>query len=330
MVDRDCLLLEAFSISHAKASPYVPVIELLRAYFAIDSKDDERRRREKVTGKVLALDRKLEETLPYLFALLAIGAVRSEIQQMDPQPRRARTIAAVKQLLLRESLDHPLIVIFDDVHWIDAETQAPLDALVEGLAAARMPLGVNYRPEYRHEWDVRTYYTQLRLTSLGRADAAALLGFLLGEDPNLIALKTLIVERAEGTPFFIEEVVQTLVEEQTLRSECGGYRLAQVHDKLHIPDSVRGVLAARIDRLGAYEKQGLQRPAVIGREFPLDLVRAVVAGSDAALHPILASLRACEFLYEQPAFPEVEYIFKHALTQEVAYDSGLQAAACAA
>ena len=130
-VDRDCLLLEAFSISHAKASPYVPVIELLHAYFDIDTNDDERRRREKVTGKVLALDRKLEETLPYLFALLLIGAVSSNIQQMEPQLRRARTVAAVKQLLLRESLDQPLIVIFEDLHWIDAETQALLDTLAE-------------------------------------------------------------------------------------------------------------------------------------------------------------------------------------------------------
>ena len=167
---RSCLVLEAFSVSHSKASPYLPVIELLKSYFQIQLPDDERTRRERVVGKVLGLDRSLEDTLPYLFALLGIEEQSSPLQQMDPQIRRKRTFEALKKLFLRESLAQPLILIFEDLHWIDTETQGFLDVLSESLASTRILLLVNYRPEYRHEWGQKTYYTQLRLAPLGKAE----------------------------------------------------------------------------------------------------------------------------------------------------------------
>src|SRR5262249_20493023 len=144
-----CLVLEAYSVSYGKASPYLPVIELLKTYFQIQLQDDERLRRQKVLGKVLELDRSLDDTLPYLFALLGIEEPPSPLQQMDPQIRRQRTFAALKQLLVRESLNQPLILIFEDLHWIDTETQGFLDTLSESVASARILLLVNYRPEYR-------------------------------------------------------------------------------------------------------------------------------------------------------------------------------------
>jgi predicted ATPase/class 3 adenylate cyclase len=331
------LVLEAYSVSHGKASAYLPVIELLKSYFDIKTEDDERKRREKVGGKVLMLDRSLEDTLPYLFALLGIEEHPSPLQQMDSQVRRRRTFEALKKLFLRESLKQPLIVIFEDLHWIDGETQGFLETLSESVANARLLLLTNYRPEYRHEWGQKTYYTQLRLAPFGRAEAEEFLDELLSEnrspllrgardregvsEPPLHTLKQLILDKTEGTPFFMEEVVQTLAEEGVLRGERGHYRLERAPSELHISPTVQGVLAARIDRLAADEKALLQQLAVIGRHFPLSLVRQVVPQPEEALYHLLASLQRKEFLYEQPAFPEPEYTFKHALTHEVAYNS---------
>jgi len=175
-----CLVLEAYSVSHGKASPYLPAIELLKSYFDITVEDEERKRREKITGKVLTLDRNLEDTLPYIFALLGIDDLTASLQQMDPQIRRRRTFEALKKLLLRESLNQPLILVFEDLHWIDNETQGFLDVLSESVASARILLLVNYRPEYRHEWGQKTYYTQLRLAPLDKAEAEEFLDVLLG------------------------------------------------------------------------------------------------------------------------------------------------------
>ncbi len=174
------LVLQAFSVSHGKPLPYLPLIELLKGYFDIRAEDDERKRREKVGGKVLMLDRSLEDTLLYLFALLGIEEQPSPLQQMDLQIRRWRTFEALKRLFFRESLNQPLILIFEDLHWIDSETQGFLDTLSEGVASARILLFVNYRPEYQHEWGSKTYYTQLRLIPFGKAEAEEFLDALLG------------------------------------------------------------------------------------------------------------------------------------------------------
>jgi class 3 adenylate cyclase/predicted ATPase len=318
-----CLVLEAFSVSHGKASPYLPLIELLKSYFQITLQDDDRSRREKVLGKVLALDRSLEDILPYLLTLLGVADPHAPVPQVmeDPQVRRRRTFDALKRLLVRESLNQPLILIFEDLHWLDSETQAFLEVLSEGVATIRMLLLVNYRPEYRHEWGNKTYYTQLRLDPLGQEDAQALLSALLGDATALHPLKQLILAKTEGNPFFMEEVVQTLVEENVLLGERGNYHLEKAPTDLHISPTVHGILAARIDRLAADEKELLQTLAVIGREFSLGLLSSVVARPEAELYRVLSHLQGAEFIYEQPAFPEVEYIFKHALTQEVAYNS---------
>ncbi|MBI3303806.1 MAG: AAA family ATPase, partial [Deltaproteobacteria bacterium] len=321
-----CLVLETFSVSHGKAYPYLPLIELLKNYFQIALQDDERRRREKVTGKVLTLDRNLEDTLPYLFFLLGIAEPTSSLQQMDPQIRRRRTFDAIKRLLLRESLNQPVILIFEDLHWLDAETHAFLTLLSEGVATARILLLVNYRPEYRHEWGNKTYYTQLRLDPLGPAEAEEMLTVLLEEKvgaQHATPLRRLILEKTEGNPFFMEEIVQALIEEGVLSRGpgVGAHGRAPLPIDLHIPPTVQGVLAARIDRLPAAEKELLQTLAVIGKEFSFSLLRQVVNWSEDTLHPLLSHLQEAEFIYERPAFPEVEYIFKHALTQEVAYNS---------
>ena len=323
---KGALVLETFSVSHGKAYAYLPLIDLLKNYFHLTPQDDERTRREKLTGRVLTLDRSLEDILPYLFFLLGLAEPISPLHQMDPQIRKKRTLEAIKRLLVRESLNQPLIIIFEDLHWLDSETQAFLVLLSESLATARILLLVNYRPEYRHDWGSKTYYKQLRLDPLGQEDAQELLTVLVGDDPTLLPLTRFILEKTEGNPFFMEEIVQALVEQGLLivGAHSGAPLLARPLADIKIPTTVQGVLAARIDRLPPEEKALLQTLAVLGKEFSWSLLKQVVDKPEDELHLLLSHLQTAEFIYEQPAFPEIEYTFKHALTQEVAYTSLLQ------
>ena len=290
----------------------------------MDDHDDARTIRAKVTGHVLTLDEALQETLPALLALLDALPEDSPFLRLDPPQRRQRTLEALQRLLLRESQVQPLLLVFEDLHWIDSETQALLDSLVERLPTAPLLLLVNYRPEYQHGWGSKTYYTQLRLDPLPPASAAEVLQALLGDDPSLAPLKQLLIERTEGNPFFLEESVRTLAETGVLVGEPGAYRLAQALPMIQVPATVQAVLAARIDRLPPEDKRLLQTAAVIGNEVPLSLVQAIAELPEADLHRGLAHLQAAEFLYETRLFPEREFTFKHALTHEVAYNGLLQ------
>jgi class 3 adenylate cyclase/tetratricopeptide (TPR) repeat protein len=315
------LVLESASVSYGKATPYFPVIDLLRRYCHIEGHDDTRTIRAKVTGQVLTLDPALQDTVPALLALLDAVPEDSPFLNFDPPQRRQRTLDALKRVLLRESQVQPLLLVFEDLHWIDSETQALLDSLVESLPTTRILLLVNYRPEYRHSWGSKTYYTQLRLDPLPPVSADEFLQALLGDDPSLEPLKRLLIARTEGNPFFLEESVRTLVETGVLVGEPGAYRLAQPVESLRVPATVQAILAARIDRLPPEEKGLLQTAAVIGTEVPFALLQAIADVPEAALHHGLAHLQAAEFLYETRLFPEPEYTFKHALTHEVAYGS---------
>ena len=179
-------------------------------------------RREKVTGRVVALDRSLEDTLPYLFSLLGIVEGDDPLAQMDGQIKKRRTLDAIKRIVLRESLNQPLMVIFEDLHWIDEQTQELLNLLADSIGTAKILLLVNYRPEYSHQWSSKTYYTQLRLDPLGKESAEEMLSALLGDGKDLIPLKRLIVERTEGTPFFMEEIVQALLRGWRAGAQRGG------------------------------------------------------------------------------------------------------------
>ena len=315
-------VLEAYSVSHGKASAWLPLIELLKSYFEVVDEDDNSRQSAKVEAKVRGLDPTLADTLPYILSLMGIAGAGASLAMMDAQIRRRRTLEAVKRIIIRESLKQPLVVIFEDLHWIDAETQELLDLLVDGLASARTLMLVNYRPEYHHAWGNRAGYTQLRLDPLGGQSADEMLHALLGSDASLQSLKRLIIEKTQGNPFFMEEIVRALVEQGVLVRN-GAVRLTKPLTGIRIPPSVHGILASRIDALAASEKALLQTLAVIGKDFPLNLVRHLTGSSDDRLEPMLKSLQAGEFIYEQPALGEAEYTFKHALTQEVAYNSML-------
>jgi class 3 adenylate cyclase/tetratricopeptide (TPR) repeat protein len=314
-------VLASASVSYGKATPYFPVMDLLKRYCQVDDSDDVRTIRAKVTGQVVTLDAALQETVPALLALLDALPEDSAFLHLDPPQRRQRTLVALQRLLLRESQEQPLLLVFEDLHWIDSETQALLDSLVERLPTAQLLLLVNYRPEYQPSWGSKTYYTQLRLEPLPPASAAAVLQALLGNDPSLVPLKQLLMARTEGNPFFLEESVHTLVETGVLVGAPGAYQLVKPFDSLQMPATVQAVLAARIDRLPPEEKRLLQTAAVIGTEVPFALLQAIADVPEVALHRGLAYLQAAEFLYEIRLFPEPEYTFKHALTHEVAYNS---------
>jgi tetratricopeptide (TPR) repeat protein len=317
-------VLESASVSYGKATPYFPVIELLRRYTHVEERDDVRTIRAKVTGQVLTLDATLQEALPALLSLLDVLPEDSTFRTLDPPQRLQHTLDALKRVLLRESQVQPLVLVCEDLHWIDAETQALLESLVERLPTAHVLLLINYRPEYRHGWGSKTYYTQVRLDPLPPGSAEALLQILLGDDPGLAPLQRLLIERTEGNPFFLEESVRTLVETGGVVDAPGAYRLVQALPTIQVPATVQAVLAARIDRLRPEAKRLLQTAAVIGMEVPLPLLQAIAELPEAVLHHGLAHLQAAEFLYETRLFPEREYTFKHALTHEVAYSSVLQ------
>jgi predicted ATPase len=314
-------VLEGASVSYGRATPYFPVIDLLKRYAHLDDTDDVRTIRAKVTGQVLTLDETLQDTLPALLALLDVVPEDSPFRHLDPPQRRQRTLEALTRVLLRESQVQPLLLVCEDLHWIDSETQALLDSLVESLPTARLLLLVNYRPEYQHGWGCKTYYTQLRLDPLPPASAEVFLEALLGNDPSLAPLTQPLIARTEGNPFFLEESVRALVETGVLAGTPGTYRLLQPLQGMPVPATVQAVLAARIDRLPPEDKHLLQTAAVIGTDVPCALLRAIADVPEEALHRDLAHLQAAEFLYEARLFPEEEYTFKHALTHEVAYGS---------
>ncbi|MFQ5830416.1 MAG: AAA family ATPase, partial [Candidatus Methylomirabilia bacterium] len=318
------LVLESGSVSYGKATPYRPVIDLLKGYFKIQDRDDQREIRDKVIGRLFGLDRALEPTLLAFLALLDVPVEDPQWHALNPPQRRQRTLDGIKRLLLRESQVQPLLVVVEDLHWIDSETQALLDGLIEGLPTARLLLLVNYRPEYEHHWGRKTYYTQLRLDPLPPESADELLQALLGTDDSVQPLKPVLIERIEGNPFFLEESVRTLVETQVLVGERGAYRLAKPVQTIQVPATVQAVLAARIDRLPPEEKRLLQAASAIGKDVPFPLLQAITELPEQGLRQSLTHLQAAEFLYETSLFPELEYTFKHALTHEVAYGSLLQ------
>src|SRR5262249_6651911 len=281
--------------------------------------DDPRKIREKVTGKVLTLAPSLAPAVPALLSLLDVPVEEVAWQTLDPLQRRQQTLDAVKRLLLRESEVQPLVVVFEDLHWIDGESQTLLDSLIESLPAARLLLLVTYRPEYQHAWGGKTYYRQLRIDPLPPERADELLEALLGPAADLAPLKRLLDERTEANPLFLEESVRALVETGALAGERGAYRLSRPVERVTLPATVQTILAARIDRLDSAAKRLLQAAAVIGTDVPLPLLLAIADAPEPTVRAELAHLQAGEFLYETRLFPDLEYTFKHALTHEVAY-----------
>jgi class 3 adenylate cyclase/tetratricopeptide (TPR) repeat protein len=337
----DWLVLEGASVSYGKATPYFPLIEMLRRYFQIADGDSNEKVLDQVVRQILELDNRLKDAIPPSLSLLGalpdesnspaahrnnsssglqdLSEMITRFNSMDPQQRRRYTLDAVKRVLIRESQRQPLVVVFEDLHWVDTETQAFLDGLVDSLPMARIMLVVDYRPEFTHAWGDRSYYAQLRVGPLHPTSAEELLHHLLGRNKDLDRLKELLIHRTEGNPFFAEESVRSLVETGVLVGEKGGYRPGVKIDEIRIPGTVQNVVADRIDRLPIEEKHLLQTAAVIGVIVPFGLLRVVSDLADEQLYRYLAHLQSAEFIYESNLFPELEFSFKHALTNEVVY-----------
>jgi DNA-binding NtrC family response regulator/predicted ATPase len=315
------LQLEADCSSYGTAVPYVPLLGLLKAYFQLDDRDAGLPIRDKIASRLLSLDEALSPTLPAFLTLLNVPVDDPQWHALDPPQRRQRILDALKRLLLRESQVQPVVLIIENLHWIDTETQAFLGSLVDSLPTARLLLLVSYRPEYQHGWASKTFYTRLRLDPLPPGSAQKLLRELLGDDAGLAPLKPRLIDWTEGNPFFLEESIQTLAETKVLVGAPGAYQLAKAVPSIQVPATVQAVLAARIDRLTPEAKDILQSAAVIGKDVPFALLQRTVELSEETLRHAMASLQAAEFLYETRLFPEREYTFKHALTHEVAYGS---------
>jgi class 3 adenylate cyclase/tetratricopeptide (TPR) repeat protein len=309
--------------AHAKSVPLLPVLQFLRAYFDISERDSDRTARERIAGKLVLLDKSFEEDLPLIFDFLAVPDPERPAPHMDPEARQRQVLAVMKRLTRAESAREPGMAVFEDLHWLDPASEVFLANYVEAVQGTRGLTVLNFRPEYRADWMSRSYYRQIALAPLGAEAIAEMLAGLLGSDPSLDGLPDLVRERTGGNPFFIEELVQSLVEAGTLEGQRGAYRLVRPVEEAAVPASVQAVLAARIDRLSQREKMVLQAAAVIGKEFAQPVLSSVVELSTPELEHALRELVAGEFVYEQEVYPEPVYAFKHPLTQEVAYGSQL-------
>ena len=309
-------ILEANAISHGKTAPYMPAIGLLKEYFKMTGYHVEGEPRDQVVQRVISLDRSLEEILPFLLDLLGLAGADRPMPAMNPQLKQRRTLDAILRLILRESINQPVMLIVEDLQWIDQQTHALLNLLVDSIAASRVLMLVNYRPEYINPWGNISYHLQIRLNPLAADSAERMLDELLGEARELAPLKRVMIDRTEGNPFFMEEMAQALSDQGVLDHGRRADRSA-----IKLPVTVQGVLAARIDSLSTADKELLQTLAVVGRSFPLSLIEAATDKPRDEIEAALSRLQTSEFIFEQAG--GVEYTFKHALTQEVAYNSVL-------
>jgi transcriptional regulator with AAA-type ATPase domain/predicted ATPase len=319
--DRGWLVLETASIALGRPTPLLAAIELLRAYFDVGPGQAADVVRDRVVRRLTLLDGGLLSSLPVFLTLLDVPVDDAEWQTLDPDRRRRQMLSAITRLLLRESARQPLLLVFEDAHWADAETRELLDELAEAIPVAHVFLIVTYRPELEHGWGGRSFYTQLRVEPLRGAGVDDLLDALLGRDPSLATLRPRLVQWTDGNPFFIEEVVRTLEETAALVGERGAYRLARPVEALVVPRTVEEVLASRIARLGPGPAEVLRAAAVVGGHVPYTVLTAVWHGRAEALDAHLRVLQGGEFLYQAGEAGEREYTFRHALTQEVAYAS---------
>lgn len=317
---QDCLVLASNTVSYGRATPYVPVVDFLKDYFKIDPRDDVRAIRERVTGKLVMSDQLLQETISPVLDLLHALPEDHPFQSLDPIQRRHQIAQIFKRLMLRESRIQPVILVFEDLHWHDSLSLELLDGLVDSLPDERILLLVTYRSDYEDDWAARAHYRQVRLRPLPREGIEQLLRDLLGTEPALFSVKRLVMDRAEGNPFFLEEIVRTLVETRVLNGQRGEFRVAEPVSSIQVPPQVQAVISSRIDRLPPEQKRLLQEAAVIGKDVPFALLGMVSNLAEQELRGCLADLQVAEFLYETALFPDLEYTFKHALTHEVAYE----------
>jgi predicted ATPase len=314
---------EAHCLSHGKTVSFLPILELIRTLLGISEGEAEHDKRRKIAGELVLFDKSFDDALPLVLDFLGVPDPEQPAPLMAAEARQRQLFNFVRRLVRARSAREPAVLFIDDVHWIDAGSDAFLAQIVEAVTDTRALLLVNFRPEYHADWMGKSEYQQLSLRPLGPEEIEALLHELIGEDASVAVLPDLIRERTGGNPFFIEEVVHSLAELGNLEGARGAYRLVRPIETLEVPTTVQPVLAGRIDRLPEREKQLLQTAAVIGKEFSESLLKRVAQLPTSDLAAALSQLQSAEFILEAALYPEVEYAFKHPLTQQVAYDSQL-------
>jgi predicted ATPase len=321
--DAEATWLEGHAMSFGQSIVFYPLIDLLKRNFRIEDGDPEATIVEKIEQGVLRLGADLHPILPYLRYLLAVDPGDPTVSTMDPQLRRGEIFAALRRLLLRAAEVRPQILVFEDLHWMDKATEASLAFIADSIPASRVLCLLTYRPGYAHPFGDRTYHTRLALTTLSTADSVQIAQAMLSATSLPAPLEALIVQKAEGNPFFVEEVVKSLQEVGAIRRSEDRHVLAKPLEEIVVPDTIQDVLMARIDRLQEAPKRTLQLAAVIGREFTHRLLDRL-ADIRERTEVYLQELKAIELIYEKRLFPEIAYTFKHALTQQVAYETLLQ------
>jgi class 3 adenylate cyclase/tetratricopeptide (TPR) repeat protein len=319
---RGIKVLEGHAVAHGKNIPFLPMLEIFRAYYGLDDQDDPRTVREKIAGRLLLLDPSFRDVLPLMFERFGAADPDNPPPEMDPDARQKLIFSILQRVVQGEA--EPLVTLVEDLHWLDATSESFLEQWVDAVPSSNNLLIVNFRPEFNAEWTNKSWYRQLPLAPLGPAAIQELLEDLLGTDSSITGLARRIHERTSGNPFFTEEVVQSLIESCILEGSRGAYRLTRPVERLEIPTTVNSLLAARIDRLSERDKHALQAAAVIGKEFARPILTPVSDLADVDLDEALSILKSGEFIYEQALYPVAEYSFKHPLTQEVALGSQLQ------
>jgi class 3 adenylate cyclase/tetratricopeptide (TPR) repeat protein len=321
--ERGIEIFEAQAQSHGQTIPFMPVLQMLRAYFGIGDRDQERLTREKIAGRTLLLDPELVEELPLVFDFLGVPDPERPVAQMSPEARARELGRVVCRLINAPTRRHTVVLVVEDLHWMDEGSDTMLGEMINSVAGTNTLAVVNFRPEYSLDWDDSPIYRRLDLRPLGQADTQEMLCDIAGEDPSLDGLEEPIHERTAGNPFFVEEIVRELVEAGHFEGERGAYRLVKPVEEAGVPATVQAVLAARIDRLGPAGKQLLQVASVVGREMGARALGLTAGLDEEELNPALCELVDGGFLYEAELYPERVLAFRHPLTREVAYGTQL-------
>ena len=317
-------ILKAGAALFSRATPYAAASELLRAYFGLGRDDSSDRIRAAVRGTVGMLGDDLAEALPALLTLLDVQGADSSWETLDPPERRRRTLEGVAQVLGRAAQIQPLLIVMEDLHWIDRESDAILAKLGAGVPAARLMVLVSYRPEHEPRWRDTSPFIELKLGPLSAAGAEQLLSRVLGDDPALNGVRGMLLACTAGNPFFVEEMLRELVESRVLVRERTGYRVTRDLERLRVPATVHAVLASRIDRLAPIDKSVLQCASVIGETVPVRILEGTVQLSGHELRDALARLLRAEFVYPAGSLSDTQYHFTHALTRDVVYGTLLK------
>ena len=322
IANRGCRVIETSCAPHGAAFPFAPIVDIVRKLLGLGDTDDARTVREAVSRAADKLGPALAgDNLPATLALLDALPAEDAFKVLTPLQRRQRVEEAVCQLVFAESARQPLVVVVEDVHWIDSDSQAVLEALIDRLADVPVMLVLSQRPEYRTEWSRKPFYQQVTLGPLTSASVRSVLDELLGGDERLGPLKDAIVARTDGNPFFVEETVRTLVESGALVGQPGAYTPAERVDTLQVPPTVEAVLTERIDRLGVADKLLLQAAVVVGSGGSVEILAKVAELPAESFRASLDRLHRARFLHEEGGADDAVIAFRHSLVQEVAYAS---------